>query len=245
MLYSRAFFHAGRACGQRHVSNTVKSEAGGLSFDPTRLSPLMADIRSRINESAISRGYAPRVAELSSDLGVAELDIRNALADLADIHALVLHPVGEHEREGEVWVAHPFAFFPTNFQVEFGDNGRRVQSPCIWCSLGVAATLHQVHGRDCTIHTCAGGHPDQPVSIHVQGGRVVGDKAAWKAHFLVPAREAWGEKKGDVRSLEEAMRMATGWYGHYLEKPWRKLSPTEVRSLFYSTGFNNQFWSLE
>uniref|UniRef100_A0A7S4Q6V6 Alkylmercury lyase n=1 Tax=Alexandrium monilatum TaxID=311494 RepID=A0A7S4Q6V6_9DINO len=259
-----------RAAQLRRLSSSADGDSGGLAFDPSRLSPLMADIRSRINASAVARGCAPSAAELARDLGVPERDVREALDGLAELHALVLHPRGDHRRAGEVWVAHPFAFFPTSFEVEFGSDRRRVRSPCIWCSLGVAAALHQARSEDCVIHTCTGGDPERPVSIPITAGRVAGGKALWKAHFVVPAREAWGnvihtcanmlafederaidvwcarwgEPKGDVRSLEEAMDMAAGWYGHYLEAPWRKLSPTEVRDLFKRTGFDNDFWSL-
>lgn len=253
---------------RRCLSSVTK--AGGLAFDPSQMTPLMATIRSRINESAINFGRAPKIRELACELQQPEADIRSSLQSLADLHAVVLHPESDDERGGEVWLAHPFAFYPTLFQVEFGDQKRRIQSPCIWCSLGIGAALYNTHGEDCLIYTCIGGAPDRPVSILIQHGEVEIDKIDWKVHFVVPAKEAWGNvihtcanmlvfenetqieswceqweiARGDVRSLKDTMDMASGWYGHYLEEPWRKLNPKEVNDLFDRTGFNNKFWSL-
>lgn len=205
-----------------------------------------ARLRKQIQRIAVHEGRAPSVCELAS-CGCCrdEGETRATLRELEQMHAVVLHQAG-HMKD-EVFIAHPFAFFPTLFQVDYVVDGKRtrVNSPCVWCALGLCAALHRTYAVDADILTCNGGRVDEPIVIPVREGRVAQVCEHWLVHFVVPARFAWdnvvhtcsnmlcftdersvarfrqerrmSSGEGDVKTLRATMAMATGWYGHYLD----------------------------
>jgi hypothetical protein len=103
-------------------------------------------IRVEINKYIYRHGFAPTVTHLSNHMKVSQLEIEAGLKELADSKAIVLHP-----NSLDIWVAHPFALFPTLFWVKTGE--RNWWCNCIWCALGAASLSED----PCSIHTLIGG----------------------------------------------------------------------------------------
>ena len=186
----------------RRVGMDETAAGGALTSDGSALGRRHARVREIVMSFALRRARAPSVAELVHlvDGAASEADVRRTLSELAEAHALVLHPGGGAKRAGEIYVAHPFAFYPSLFQVSFtmheGQERRSFDSPCIWCALGAAAALER--GEVCAgsvITTCDGGDCSRPVSLEVRGDRIEPSTSAegddWLVHCLVPARDAW------------------------------------------------------
>ncbi len=89
-------------------------------------------VRIEINRYIFNNGFAPGTLELANVLRSTESEVETGLKQLADNHALVLHP-----NSFNIWVAHPFALFPTLFWVESAN--KKWWGNCAWCSLGIAA----------------------------------------------------------------------------------------------------------
>ena len=175
------------------------AKGGALTSDGSALGPRHALVRETVMSFALRRCRAPSVVELVDAIGISgttEEDVRKTLSELQDAHAVVLHP------GGEIYMAHPFAFYPTLFQVSFtqhdGPTPKRgcFDSPCIWCALGAAAALENAGLGDSCITTCDGGDCSRPVQLNIRSGSIEPTKSAeggdeWLVHFLVPARDAW------------------------------------------------------
>ncbi len=73
-------------------------------------------IRYQVNRFIFDNGFAPTVEQLSDLLKIDKNEIQNGLSALAGNHAIVLHP-----SSFDIWVAHPFALFPTLFWVKTKD----------------------------------------------------------------------------------------------------------------------------
>lgn len=136
-----------------------------------------ATLHHAILRHLADRGFAPSVASLARDFEVHTDVMVRALRELQDVHGVVLHP-----HAPEVWIAHPFSTAPTPFAVKHA--ARIWWGNCAWCSLGVAALLG---GSDVTIQTTLGAE-GQPVTIHVDGGKV--RETLW-VHFPIPMARAW------------------------------------------------------
>ena len=137
------------------------------------------ETRFHVFNFCLERGHPPSIAELSSVLKAPAEQVRNALANLAEAHMLVLQ-----KESGEILMANPFSAVPTSFLVEtleFSCYGN-----CIWDSLGIAALLHQdVHIRT----SCADcGHA---LELRIMDGNIYGDEGL--VHFAVPARHWWDD----------------------------------------------------
>jgi len=46
-------------------------------------------------------------------------------------------------------------------------------------------------------------------------------------------------------TLDALWRFASDWYGGYLDQPWRKRTPAEVRALLDLHGLTGPFWALD
>ncbi len=61
--------------------------------------------------------------------------------------------------------------------------------------------------------------------------------------------DQWCERhampKGAVVPLPQMWAFAHEWYGDYVNKPWRKRTPAEVRELFARHGFTLPFWAID
>ena len=213
-------------------------------------------IRFQINKFIYDNGYAPEVSDLSRLLQVSEREIRDGLDQLALNHAIVLHP-GTHR----IWVAHPFALFPTLFWVKSGV--KSWWGNCTWCSFGIAAAA----GQDVEIHTKASGE-EEPLIINIQDGEVL--EKDLQVHFPIPARHFWSNviytcanmltfrsiedvegwcnrhsvSQGEVLPISQVWDLARIWYGNYLDPNWTRKTPEEAEALFQEVGLTSAFWQL-
>jgi hypothetical protein len=89
-------------------------------------------LRYHINQFIFDNGFAPTVPELAGITQKNRAIIESSLRALADHHALVLHP-----NTFDIWVAHPFALFPTLFWVRAGDKK--------WWAIAPGARLASLH----------------------------------------------------------------------------------------------------
>lgn len=130
------------------------------------------DLRLFIYRHIVSKGCAPKVAQISQALKISPAKTKSALSRLAESHAIVL------QENGEIWRAAPFSAVPTTFPVQIGK--RTYYGNCIWDALGIPAMLN----RDATIaSSCACCNFDMP--LHVRGGKLAGKSGT--VHFAVPA----------------------------------------------------------
>lgn len=213
-------------------------------------------VRLEINRFIFGNGYAPTTAELSVILSTDEGRIRTSLKQLADNHAIVLHP-----NSFDIWVAHPFALFPTLFWVE--SKGKKWWGNCSWCSLGIAALTK----ADTRIFTKISGE-EESLTIEIIDGKVAqGDLLV---HFPIPAKQFWDNviftcanmltfkdesqvaewckrhkiPKGEVHTVDKIWELAKLWYGNYLDDAWTRKSPEYAESLFRKVGLTSGFWKL-
>lgn len=202
------------------------------------------------------RGHAPSIAELAEETGSTVPQVEEGLRRLHGAHALLLHP-----NRCEPWVVHPFALSPGSCWVETEERG--YWANCLYCALGIAAALR----ADARITTRLGGEA-RTVRYRVEGGRLVDTGGVF--HLSTPARHWWDNvihacasfqpfeseaeidpwcerhalPRGHAMTMDSLWRFASDWYGGYLEQPWRKRSPKEVRALFEAHGLVGEFWSL-
>lgn len=214
-------------------------------------------VRYQVNRFIYDKGFAPSVSELATLLQVSEKEVEVGLKQLADNHAIVLHP-----NSYAIWVAHPFALFPTLFWVESGD--RKWWGNCAWCSLGIATLTD----ADTTIYTKTAGK-EEPIRIDIKNGQVV--QKDLLVHFPIPAKKLWDNvlytcanmlvftyerqidewctqhrvTKGEVHSAEKVWELSKLWYGNYLSPDWTRKSADYAESLFQKAGFTSDFWKLK
>ncbi len=215
---------------------------------------LQDKIRYQVNRFIYERGFAPNTLQLAELLSVDEAEIKTGLTQLAENHAIVLHPGTHH-----IWVAHPFALSPTLFWVKSGE--KTWWGNCIWCALGIAALAK----ADTEIHTKVNGEQDSLV-IHVKNGAV--QETNLLVHFPIPAKRFWDNvvytcacmvvftseeviddwckrhnmKKGEVVPINQVWELAQLWYGYYLDPNWTRKTPELARSIFKKVGLTSEFW---
>ncbi len=205
----------------------------------------------------IEKGYAPEVDDLCHLLHEEKDNVVTALYALQDYHGVVLHP-----HAPKIWVIHPFSTAPTNFIVRSAKGSW--WGNCAWCSLGVAALLHE----DVTITTSFGAHGES-VEIHISEGVVL--ESDLLIHFPIPMREAWDNviytcstmlvfkdqeeislwcnqhriHKGDVQPISKVWEFAQIWYGRHRDPDWKKWTMQEAQEIFHQCGLNHPVWQLE
>ncbi|MEM7371751.1 MAG: alkylmercury lyase family protein [Bacteroidota bacterium] len=213
-------------------------------------------LRYYINRFIFEHGFAPSVAELAGIDNCSEKEVQHGLEELVANHAIVLHP-GSHK----IWVAHPFALFPTLFWVE--SEHQSWYGNCSWCSFGVAALV----GDKVRIHTKLNGTID-PLIIHIREGNV--QEAELVVHFPVPAKRFWDNvvytcanmltfeseeavdqwcrqhrvPKGEIKPISHVWELARKWYGNYLSPDWTRKSDSVAEAIFQEVGFTSDFWKL-
>ena len=126
-----------------------------------------SSLHHHIMSHIVSRGFAPRIAEMQAVFEVTQEAIVTALQALQEYHGVVLHP-----NSSEVWVMHPFATTATNFWIQSGSQSW--WGNCAWCSLGAAALL------DPSIYVSIRPAQDFPGSTHGTG-----------FHLVASRRHAW------------------------------------------------------
>jgi hypothetical protein len=213
------------------------------------------DLRGLLTGTIAERGHAPTLAELANGAGADPAAVEASLRRLHDTHSLLLHP-----HSCEPWIVHPFALSAAGCWVATERHG--YWANCLYCALGIAASLRS----DAAITTRLGGESETRI-FRVKDGALIDTDgvfhlstpvARWWdnvlfacASFQPFASEAevdpWCERhsmpRGAVMSLEALWRFASDWYGAYLDLPWRKRSPEQVRALFDRHGLTGPFWS--
>src|SRR6186713_2429018 len=89
-------------------------------------------VRQRIYDDMIERGFVPTAAQLAEGLGSSLADVRASFRRMKEGHILVLQ-----EGDEEILMANPFSAVPTPFVVTIGE--RSWWGNCIWDALGIAA----------------------------------------------------------------------------------------------------------
>jgi len=205
----------------------------------------------------IDKGFAPDINALSGILKTDMAVIEQALYDLQEYHAVVLHP-----KAPKIWVIHPFSLAPTNFLVKSGRG--EWWGNCAWCSLGVAALLKE----DLTITTNLGAH-DEQVVIHIIDGEV--QEKELFVHFPIPMKKAWDNviytcsnmlvfkdeeqinswtkrhdiPKGDVQPIANVWQFSKSWYGNHLNPEWEKWTMQEAKGIFLQYNLTGKIWDIE
>jgi hypothetical protein len=136
-------------------------------------------LRNATYRLVVALGRVPSAAEVATDVGRTEREVREGWRRLHAAHALVLDAAGEQIR-----MANPFSAVPTAYRVQA--DGRWWYANCAWDAFGICAALH-VDGRIET--SCA--DCGEPIVVEVRGGRP--DDGSLLFHCLVPARRWWDD----------------------------------------------------
>jgi hypothetical protein len=217
---------------------------------------LQDSIRLEVNRFIFQNGFAPTAEQLAEVLTLPAKEVERGLQLLAENHAIVLHP-----NSSEIWVAHPFALFPTLFWVK--SHNKKFWSNCIWCSLGLASLINE----DVDIFTKLNGEEDS-IIIQIRDGKIVQNN--YLAHFPIPAKHLWdnviyscammlvfsdeeevdewcrrhNKKKGDVVPLDTVWTLAKIWYGNYLSDNFKRKTKEIAEEMFVSVGLTSPFWKF-
>ena len=127
----------------------------------------------------VQLGHAPTAAEVGTEMGVPEGEVRDGWSRLHDGHALVLDA-----ESGELRMANPFSAVPTPFRVHA--DGRSWYANCAWDAFGICAALH-VDGR---IETACPECEDA-ITVEVRDERPSDESLLF--HCLVPAARWWDD----------------------------------------------------
>ena len=213
-------------------------------------------VRYHINRFIFDHGFAPNVQELAELVQSKESVVSTALHELEKNRSLVLHP-----GTTEIWIAHPFALFPTNFWVVSGD--RKWWGNCTWCSFGIASLC----SNHTIIYTRLEGKT-QSLKLNISQGKLV--ESNYVVHFSQPALHMWDNvvhfcactlvyederaveswcnyhriQKGKVVPIQQVWELAKVWYGYYLDPEWRPKSLKKAELIFEQVGFEGDFWKL-
>lgn len=213
------------------------------------------DLRGLLTRAIAKRGHAPPIADLAEAAGATVPEVEAALQRLHNAHALLLHP-----HRCEPWAVHPFALSPGSCWVETVERG--YWANCLYCGFGIAAALKS----DACLTTRFGGE-GRTACFRVEGGGLVDTGGVF--HLSTPIRHWWENvihacatfqpfrseaevdpwcrchamPRGHVMPMEALWHFAVDWYGGYLQEPWRKRSPGQVRTLLDSHGLVGEFWS--
>jgi hypothetical protein len=213
------------------------------------------DVHQQVMAHILATGRAPAISELAMSLTADENDVAAALRRLQDGHGLVLHAGGD-----SIWIAHPFALWPTPFLVRRG--AVTWWGNCAWCSFGIAALAGDVN-----IVTRLGAE-DERVELRVTNGRL--NNEGYVVHFPTPPARAWenvvyfcgttllfrngaeveawcarhGIARGAVVPAAQVLLMARAWYGNHLAPRWRKWTVAEAQAIFENAGLTGSFWEL-
>ncbi len=214
------------------------------------------NLRYLINRFIFDNGFAPTTDQLASLSQTSLPEVEEGLSALADSHALVLHP-----NSFDIWVAHPFALFPTLFWVKTAD--KQWWGNCTWCSFGIAVLAK----TDMQIFTKLDGE-QEPVVINIKDDKVT--DADYVVHFPIPASKLWdnviytcaniltfkteadidawckrhNKPKGHVMTVEKLWALSKLWYGNYLDPDFKRKTKEIAESMFEEVGLTDEFWKL-
>lgn len=217
---------------------------------------LQNKIRLGVNQYIFDNGFAPTVEQLCQILELGNTEIETGLKALADNHAIVLHP-----NSFDIWVAHPFALFPTLYWVTTKE--KQWWGNCPWCSFGIASLTK----TDTEIFTKLKGQAE-PLKIEIREGKIL--QTEYFVHFPVPAKKFWDNvvytcamvqifkteseiddwckqhnmPKGEVLPIAKVWELAQIWYGNYLDKDFKLKTKDIAQGMFQQVGLTSDFWSL-
>lgn len=213
-------------------------------------------VRGALTRLIAELGHAPSTERLAAETGCPPADVETSLRRLGETHSLLLHP-----GSARPWVVHPFALAPGSCWVRTPERG--YWANCLYCGFGIAAALK----CNAVITTRYGGE-ENTVRYKVSDGAVVPaddlfhlstpparwwDNVIFACATFQPFRsereiDAWCERhhlpKGGMMRIDQLWRFAQDWYGGYIDTPWRKRSPDEIRSLFDRNGLTGPFWTI-
>ena len=232
---------------------------------PPRLSPAGRAVRLAIYRTFAGQGQPPSVAGLAAQTGLPEADVRTALRQLHEAHAIVLAPAGDAVR-----MAHPFSAAPMGFVVMAGGPGpagypgdRMWWGGCAWDSFGIGAAL----GEPVEIRTLC---PGCGRALELRAGRDGPPGPDLVVHVPTPARHWWDDVVGTclnirlfcspvhVDSWAQAgphpvgqvvpsavmWRLAQVWYGDRLDPDWSPRPTAAAQQLLGQCGLTGDFWQL-
>ncbi len=217
---------------------------------------LQNSIRYQVNRFIFDNGFAPTTDQLSKLLDIDRSEIENGLTALQDNHAIVLHP-----NSFDIWVAHPFALFPTLFWVKTAD--KQWWGNCPWCSFGIASLTK----TDTNIFTKLKGQ-HEPLKIEIKDNKIV--QHDYFVHFPIPANKFWdnviytcsmmlifkdeneidewckqyNKPKGEVLPIQQVWELAQIWYGNYLDTDFKRKTKEIAENMFEKVGLTSNFWKL-
>lgn len=215
------------------------------------------EVRGALTSLIGELGFAPSSEKLAQQLSKPLEEIEASLNRLHAAHALLLHP-----HVCRPWVVHPFALAPGSCWVQTANRG--YWANCLYCAFGICAAVRS----DAVITTRYGGEADS-VKYVIKNGQAQESDDVF--HLSTPARhwwdnvvfacssfqpfpnsksvDAWCERhclpQGEMMAIPHLWEFAADWYGKYLEKPWRKRSLQETKSLFSRHNLCSDFWSIE
>jgi hypothetical protein len=135
------------------------------------------DVRLYVFGEAADTGRVPQPPDIATALGCSQLEVEQALRQLAAGKVLILAP-----NYGNIWAANPFCAVPSPFRVEA--RGKTYWGICIWDALGIVAAL----GTDAVIRTACGDCSERML-LEIAAGKL--KRSEGIIHFAVPARHWW------------------------------------------------------
>lgn len=231
----------------------------------TGLSRAGRAVRLAVYRAFADQGQAPSVAGLAAQTGLPEAEVRTALRQLHEAHAIVLAPAGDAVR-----MAHPFSAAPMGFVVTAGGPGpagypgdRMWWGGCAWDSFGIGAAL----GEPVDIRTLC---PGCGRALELRAGRGGPPGPDLAVHVPIPARRWWDDVVGTCRSIRlfcspahvgawaqagphpvgqvvpsaVMWRLAQVWYGNRLDPAWSPRPAAAAQQLLGQCGLTGDFWQL-
>ncbi len=222
-------------------------------------------VRLAIYRAFASQGQPPSVAEVATQTGLPEADVRAALRQLHEAHAIVLTSAGDAVR-----MAHPFSAAPMGFVVAAGGQGptgylgdRMWWGGCAWDSFGIGAALGEPIeirtlcpgcGRALVVHADPAGPPQQDLVVHVPcparrwWDDVVGTCTNIRLFCSPPHIEAWAQAGprpiGQIIPSATMWQLAQQWYGDRLDPDWSPRTAAAAQQLLEQCGLSGDFWRL-
>jgi hypothetical protein len=138
---------------------------------------LAREVRLYVFQEAADTARVPQPPQIAEALGRPQLEVEQALRQLAAGKALILAP-----NDGNIWAANPFCAVPSPFRVDA--RGKTYRGICIWDALGIVAAL----GTDAVIRAVCG-DCSEPMSLEIAAGKPRQSEGI--IHFAVPAHRWW------------------------------------------------------
>jgi hypothetical protein len=54
----------------------------------------------------------------------------------------------------------------------------------------------------------------------------------------------WSQRRGATLTIEQAWRLADGWYRNKMDRGWRRATLEETEALLAQIGLSGPFWNL-